>query len=70
MSQSCLFRHDVAPEPVPFMTALRREEGVAKVDMPYGSGPCRPVTRYAGSHLARLMPRTAVGYPLALPVAW
>ncbi|MFF9013424.1 cytochrome P450 [Streptomyces sp. NPDC014870] len=29
------------------MASLRREEPVAKVEMPYGSGPCWLVTRYA-----------------------
>lgn len=51
MSQTYLFRHDVALEPDPFMTSLRREEPVAKVEMPYGSGPCWLVTRYADVQL-------------------
>ncbi|MFC9293796.1 cytochrome P450 [Streptomyces sp. NPDC057011] len=33
------------------MTSLRREEPVARVEMPYGSGPCWLVTRYADVQL-------------------
>lgn len=51
MSQTYLFRHDVALEPDPFMASLCREEPVARVDMPYGSGPCWLVTRHADVQL-------------------
>ncbi|MGV9884648.1 cytochrome P450 [Streptomyces sp. NPDC003006] len=33
------------------MTRMRREEPIARVDMPYGSGPCWLVTRYADVQL-------------------
>ncbi|MFF3485717.1 cytochrome P450 [Streptomyces sp. NPDC002701] len=42
----CPFRHDDALEPDPFMTRMRTEEPVARVRMPYGTGPCWLVTRY------------------------
>ncbi|MEU0686294.1 hypothetical protein [Streptomyces uncialis] len=47
MSQTCLFRHDMAPEPGPFTSSWRRDEPVARAGVPRGTGPCRPVTRRA-----------------------
>lgn len=49
--QDYLFRHDVALEPDPVLARLRREEPIARVRMPYGSGACWLVTRYADVQL-------------------
>lgn len=51
VTQDYSFRHDVALEPDPFMTRMRREEPIARVAMPYGSGPCWLVTRYCDVQL-------------------
>ncbi|KIF73423.1 cytochrome P450 [Streptomyces sp. 150FB] len=45
--QACPFRHDNALEPDPFMSRMRTESPVARVRMPYGTGTCWLVTRYA-----------------------
>ncbi|MBM7169198.1 cytochrome P450 [Streptomyces sp. G44] len=44
---ACSFRHDNALEPDPFMTRMRAEAPVTQVRMPYGTGTCWLVTRYA-----------------------
>ncbi|MCE6996741.1 cytochrome P450 [Saccharothrix sp. S26] len=43
---SCPFRHDVALEPDPFLTRMRREDPIAKVRLPHGEGEAWLVTRY------------------------
>jgi cytochrome P450 len=45
--RTCPFRHDEALEPDPFMTRMRHEAPVTRVEMPYGEGDCWLVTRYA-----------------------
>ncbi|GAA0489232.1 cytochrome P450 [Streptomyces sp. NPDC046215] len=49
--RTCPFRHDEALEPDPFMTRMRTEAPIARVEMPYGKGDCWLVTRYADVQL-------------------
>lgn len=46
-ARTCPFRHDDALEPDPYLTRMRTEAPVARVRMPYGTGTCWLVTRYA-----------------------
>ncbi|MCX4659249.1 hypothetical protein [Streptomyces uncialis] len=48
MSQTYLFRHDMAPETGPFTSSRRRDAPAARAGVPRDTGPRRPVPRRAG----------------------